>query len=75
MSLHGHAFKYIRHGPNPVPQVPKSYAIIAKALGATMWCWIFYRAKHDYKVWFVSAGTPRRRTPLSAGILLNTDYA
>lgn len=53
MSAHG-AAKYIRHSTAPVPHVPFVYRFLATGLGATMWFWIFYRAKHDYKHWFVS---------------------
>ncbi|ODV96874.1 hypothetical protein PACTADRAFT_1461 [Pachysolen tannophilus NRRL Y-2460] len=52
MSSGSHAVKYIKHAPPPLPKVPIGYQIAAKALGATMWFWIFYRAKQDYKIWF-----------------------
>uniref|UniRef100_A0A1X7VEN7 Uncharacterized protein n=1 Tax=Amphimedon queenslandica TaxID=400682 RepID=A0A1X7VEN7_AMPQE len=26
----------------------RSHVLVAKGLGATMWCWIFWRFKHDW---------------------------
>ena len=37
----------IRRVPTPVPW--RGHVIAAKAMGAFMWCWIFWRLKHDYK--------------------------
>ncbi|GMM38919.1 hypothetical protein DASC09_062580 [Saccharomycopsis crataegensis] len=52
LRLSGHGAKYVRHAEVPYPKVPAFYRYSAKLLGATMWFWIFYRAKQDYKVWF-----------------------
>lgn len=35
----------------PVPHGPAIYRYTATFLGATMWFWLFYRAKHDWKQW------------------------
>ncbi|ODV82603.1 hypothetical protein CANARDRAFT_204871 [[Candida] arabinofermentans NRRL YB-2248] len=50
-SAHGAAPKYIRHSGPPPPQVSKLFTYTATTLGATMWFWIFYRTKHDWKHW------------------------
>lgn len=47
---HGH-YTYTRHTGAPIPQAGPFYRYTATFLGATMWFWIFYRAKHDWKHW------------------------
>lgn len=42
---------YTRHGGAPVPKAGPFYRYSATLLGATMWFWLFYRAKHDWKQW------------------------
>lgn len=42
---------YTRHGGAPVPKAGPFYRYSATFLGATMWFWLFYRAKHDWKQW------------------------
>lgn len=46
-----HSSAYTRHGSAPVPQAGPFYRYAAIGLGATMWFWMFYRAKHDWKHW------------------------
>lgn len=45
------AGSYTRHGGAPVPKAGPFYRYSATFLGATMWFWMFYRAKHDWKHW------------------------
>ncbi|GMF04763.1 unnamed protein product [Ambrosiozyma monospora] len=47
---HG-AYTYTRHSATPIPKVGPLYRYTATFLGATMWFWIFYRTKHDWKQW------------------------
>lgn len=42
MGAHGH---YKPYGPMPMPHISKAHNFIAKALGATMWFWVFYRLR------------------------------
>lgn len=42
---------YVRHSGAPKPIAGPFYRYTATALGATMWFWMFYRAKHDWKHW------------------------
>ena len=32
-----------------LPAASRGHLLAAKALGATMWCWILWRLKHDWK--------------------------
>lgn len=32
----------------------RGYLLAAKVMGATMWCWIFWRLRHDWADVFVS---------------------
>lgn len=64
MSADSSQFKYQRHGPPPFPQVSRAHAFTAKALGSVLWFWIFYRTKHDYKIWAVCEPLNSRLTPL-----------
>jgi hypothetical protein len=51
MAAH-HIGKFIRHAPVAPPHVPAHLRYGAKALGATMWFYIFYRIKEDGPVMF-----------------------
>ena len=37
-----------------LPAPPRRLVIASKLMGATMWCWILWRFKHDWKDVFVS---------------------
>lgn len=37
-----------------LPPPSRGHVIAAKVMGATMWCWILWRFKHDWKDVFVS---------------------
>ena len=32
-----------------LPAAGRGHLLAAKAMGATMWCWILWRLKHDWK--------------------------
>lgn len=36
------------------PTASRGHVLAAKLMGATMWCWIFWRFKHDSAEVFVS---------------------
>lgn len=37
-----------------LPPASRAHVITAKLMGATLWCWIFWRLKHDWGDVFVS---------------------
>lgn len=47
-----HIARYLRHAPVAKPHVDFKIKWASKALGATMWFYIFYRIKEDGPVMF-----------------------
>ena len=45
-----------------LPPPRRVHVVLAKLSGATMWCWILWRLKHDWRDVFVSC------TPVGRGV-------
>ena len=44
----------MNRGLHLIPPPPRWQVNLAKAIGATMWCWIFWRLKQDWRDLMVS---------------------
>lgn len=48
-----------------LPPATRGYVLASRVMGATMWCWIFWRLRHDWRDVFVSLSYIHTRSHIS----------